>query len=1325
MIAEDLGRLFEVGFNLGILAYIEQHQIPHHFGDLYRHDLQKLELPKMLKRIKSDRNQGELISDRNLKIVEQWMQYLLQKGFLGGLNFFREYLKATGWSQQRRRKTQNLEILYYQCSFGKDNSLGTYNKEERLHFNQCLSQFGNLANIEGLISRYSGAGNKGEFLQADTLLLLRYKNQYRILCVDLSIFSVKSAADLKPLDDVEVLRRMLMTEIKYVRSKSVFSKLRIDTGESEYIDTEFSKDLRKYLTAFKRQDKESTKLIQAGSYVHSFYGFLQQQQILPDDAEVIFNVVGYSDRNLSTLSLRPENLDILATCAQIYKYEPKNQEIQNSRRQVFQLIKRNAAKSFIDGKQLMEELATKPLEARQNSITTITHTEKLDDFFNSVGVVDDELATQLNVTPGKKLRDAHAELIEQALLSDHTYVFLTGNPGIGKTTAIANFLQDHLDEGCLFLYVSPRKQVNLDLIEKFKDGQTGKQTGKQTGNLCDRRLFAINSNSAIIKENRGRPTVQYYSDLRQDNFTSKRVDFINATATEAADHNSEIDNYRRRLQQIAEDQIRDRGEKTAGVLSSLCEGIHNIIHEQISNQIIATVSIQSLRVTPPRENGKQNFTSVNTLRHLDNIFKGAYNSRDNRVIPGKMREISQRIKHIFIMIDEITGDDSGVNFLKGISKFLTRFKLSEHGFNAKIIVADASIVEQEVITQHLSQTTPEPDKIYFRMAKQTAAPLSVQQFQFKKRDAIAINANSYPASCLTITYKLFIECVKFDADAFSQKNNQLGKTVQSQIYADIQRLLDDANPPSQLLVYIQDKKRLQELIEKIRLSRGEFTQDTDYLEIHANLSEADKQKISQYKQDVKVVFMTSSASRGLSFPKATHILVEIPQFQIERNLMEVIQVIYRARGEYFESGHKQTLDDQEKQLVFYLSETAVYYADSHSQTDNNCHSREGGHPLKTGKNCDDQTDNNCHSREGGNLLKTGNSRPLETLHYPNSEETSPEHESQKLSIQESILNLLNILIILKLSIMTRITGSGQLGRKKVMMIPIGGKSVSAAGATFTSQMTNLIREIKNEYRRKPSHRILEDVYHSLQEILGRAEFVLHHDEDIVSPVTDQIISYLKLRENFNSQFAKFCQRFDNFLDMGNIEPGILTGNLLVVPIHQTLEETYEIRLEAQIRKYATEDLVKKMWSISKNHQYPDNLRSAMRGGAMELVNLLRGDIDKTQWFELSSQNSDQYYALPLFVLISGATLAEYFQGFKGQPEEEPEREFRRLLSRYVHSLYPAYNTLPIGRQYREFPFLIFRSYSLEEMRVNLFSEQYLLNSHELNVLSLILAKKEG
>jgi len=1336
-IAANLGRLFEVGFNLGILAYIEHQQIPHHFGDLYRHDLEQLKLPKIVqKMIDSDR----LISDLNTQIVEKWSQYLLQKGFLGGLNFFREYLQATGWSPQGRRKTQDLEILYYQCSFCNNNSMQIYQKSDRQEFTDLLSQFGELENIDALISQYSGTG---EFLRADTLLLLRYKHQYRILCVDLSTFSVKSAADLAPLDDVEVLRRMLMTEIKYIRSKSVFSKLRIDTGNSEYLTGDFSKDLAQYFTAFKRQDKETAKLIQAGSYIHSFYGFLQKKgqkhQILPDDADVVFNVVGYSDRHLSTLSLHPENLDILATFAQIYKHEPKNQEIQNARRKVLQLIQRNAAKSFIDGKQLIQELSTKPLEVSINSITKITHTEKIDNFFNSLGVISDELATQLNVTPGKTLRNAHAELIQQALLSDNTYIFLTGNPGIGKTTAIANFLKGRKDQdgddGYLFLYVSPRKQVNLDLIEKFKSDRRDYPT-ENPGKLSDPRIFAINSNSATIEDNLGRPTVQYYSDARQDNFRLKQVDFINAAAISSEDSSLKHRRSQKRLHQIADDQIRDRGEKKAGVLFSLCEGIHSLINEQISNQIVATVSIQSLRVNPPREPGQQNFTpAVDTLRHLDNIFKGAYNSRDKKVIPEKMREIAQRIKHIFIMIDEITGDDSGANFLKGISQFLTKFKLTEYGFNVKIIVADASIVEKEVITQHLAQTTPEPDKIYFRMAKQLAAPLSVQNFVFNKREAkvlrtanaIAINANSYPASCLNITYQLFIQCVKFDPNPLKEKTNQLGQAVQSQINADIQRLLDDANC-GQILVYIQDKKRLEELITKIRQNRGEFTPNTDYLEIHANLSEADKQKISQYKQDAKVVFMTSSASRGLSFPKATHILVEIPRFQIERNLMEVIQVIYRARGEYLENGVKQTIDTQEKQLVFYLSETAVYYPDDKDILD----------PVgakHSGKEFMEETSKlpprMLRPHSGKEFMEETSKLPPRMLRPHSGKEFIEEESKLKpqmqrpdliIPIQESILNLLNILIILKLSIMTRIVGSGILGRKQVMMIPIGGKSVAAAGATFTSLMTNLIREMKNEHRRKPSHKNLEEVYQSLQQILTRAEFILNDDLDLVDPVKNQVFSYLQLREKFNSNFAKLCQRLDNLLALGNIETGILTGNLLVVQINQKLEETYQIRLEEQIRRYATKDLVEKMWAISKSNQYPDNLRSQIRDGAMELVNLLRGDINKTQWFELTSQNSDQYYALPLFVFISGETLREYF---KGQPEEEAEREFRSLLSRYVHSLYPAYNTLPIGRQYREFPFLIFRSYSLAEMRVNMFSDRYLLNSHELNAVNLILSKDEA
>ncbi|MGK7919848.1 MAG: hypothetical protein AB4080_07550, partial [Trichodesmium sp.] len=109
-------------------------------------------------------------------------------------------------------------------------------------------------------------------------------------------------------------------------------------------------------------------------------------------------------------------------------------------------------------------------------------------------------------------------------------------------------------------------------------------------------------------------------------------------------------------------------------------------------------------------------------------------------------------------------------------------------------------------------------------------------------------------------------------------------------------------------------------------------------------------------------------------------------------------------------------------------------------------------------------------------------------------------------------------------------------------------------------------------------------------------------------------------------------------------------------------------------------------------------------------------------FEQNSQNLDQYYALPLFVFMSGELMSEYF---KTEPEEEEETEFRTLLSKYVHYLYPAYNTLPIGRKYREFPFIVFRSYSLGEMREKIYSDRYLLTSNELNILNLILCRDEN
>ncbi|MEA5616684.1 helicase-related protein, partial [Cronbergia sp. UHCC 0137] len=1197
-IADDLGRLFEVGFNIGILSYIHQNQIKNKFRNLYRQELENLKFSKIRQRIVE-----KVVSKLEREIADTWCQFFVQKGFLSGLNFFREYLQSIGCDE--KDKFRHLEILYYQCCFNGDNSIGTLSTNETQWFKDVLSQFGELGNTAECIRRFK---ERGDFLNADCLILLKYRRNYRILCLDLSVFSIHTNEDIQNINYVEIIRRLLMRDINYIRSKSVFSGLCIDTDS---LGLDFSVGLKDYFTAFKSKDKESAKLIQAAGYIYSFYQFLQEQTIIPDISQLILNAIGYSDRSFNTISIQPENLDIFQTCYQIYKHHDKTEEITDARYRVLDQIKRNASSSFDRGREFVNSL----LNITPNKINIIPrHTEQISNFSNSVGTVPSELISDLELTGNLNFRQAHNQLIQKSLLSEKTYIFLTGNPGIGKTTAIVNFLKDHLDEGFLFFYVSPRKQVNLDIIEKFKNQDQVK--------LVDDRIFAINTHSNLIQDNFGKYSVEYTSNQYQDDFVKAGVHFLNSQTVERKSRRNN------RLNHITNDTIQDSGQRTKGVLNSICEGLYTIINQKLSNNIIATASTQSLKKTDTGD----------TLKHLEKIFRDAYHTGENKVFPEKMQNISRRIKHLFIMIDEITGDEGGVEFLDGIHKIVKRYELTkpENGFNTKVIIADASIVDQNVIRQHLENITPEPNKIYFRHAGNNIQPLSVEDITFKNFPATIINANSYPAQSLTISYQILIESCKFTDKAQLKDKSHLDKNLQAEILKDIQNLLQKSEV-EQFIVYIQNKPKLSQLIDQIQQKSGKdnFQKFTHYLEIHANISEIEKQQIQKYQGNVKVVFMTASGSRGLSFPKAKHILVEIPKFEIEKNLMEIIQVIYRGRG-------NDDIDKQDKYLTFYLAERSIYYQDD-----------------------------------------------------------------PKLSVQESVLSLLNLLLILKASIMTRISGYGNIGRKKYILIPIGGKSVLAAGETFSAQILNLINQLKKEYQLHRSHEVLKKVYTNLEKLMGDADFVVRKNAEQ---------SYLNFQKDFSSKFLQIADTFDKLLDFDTLELGYINGGLLIVPT-TNIEESYQMRL-LDIEKYANSELWKDLQNIKYNLSYPENLRFAIKD-AIELVDKLKNSSPKSQKLTQKSTHSDQYYALPLLAFISSEVMSEYFTN---EPEEPEDQRFRDILATYIRSLYPVGNILPIGHSYQEFPFVVFRSYSLEEIRQKMFTDKYLLNSHELNVMNLILSQ---
>ncbi|MDJ1177807.1 helicase-related protein [Roseofilum sp. BLCC_M91] len=1127
---EDQGRPFEIGFNIGILNYLQQKKLAPKWVYYYRQELENVKLNEINKKLIEN---ASSISCSDRRIIETWSQLLLLKGFLGGYNFFSEYLQGTQWRNLEHR----LEVLYYQCAFAGNNSLKTHQKsDEQLH-QEWLSQLEGLdpGQLKTYINQYS---HTGEFLRADTLLLLRYSQRdYRILVIDQSVFAVQSEKDMTDIQNfIELIKSKLIQEINYLRSKSVFSKLRIDTGESPDLEFLFSPGLKDYFTAFKSKDKESAKLIQAAGYAYSFYQFAQKTGIVAQGAKVILSAMGYSDRGMNTMTIHPENLSLFETCYQIYKHESSGKEMLAVRKQVFNQIKRQMGASFDRGREFVEKLINIP----PDRTTVVTHHEQIQGFLTSVAPLPDRIAQEYNLDSSLDLRNGHAESIRRSLLSDSLYLFLTGNPGIGKTTAIANFLQQHQDDGFLFFYVSPRKQVNLDILEKFKDND---------GEWCSKNLVCLNTNSQIIAEHSGDYTVQYLSDQWQGNFRQQSVLFLDGNQDQK--HQKR---YSSRLQRKTEDLIVAAPQNTAGVIRSMCEAIHTLVDRQSTNKIVASISIQALKKTP---NGSD------TLKHFGQIFKGAYNSRTQEVIPAKMQAISKRFKHLFIMIDEITGDDSGVEFLNRMTHILSNYKLTtgEHGFNPKFIIADASIVDKDVIQQHLKSGHPEPDKIFFRKAQKAASPLAVEPFQFKRYPATLINTNSYPASDLNISYNIIIHSTQFqERNRLKPQEDDLAQKLREQILADIELITEEqGETDAQILVYIQNKQRLQQLIEALQRRWQRFEKNQDYLEIHASLSENERQTIHSYQNEVKIIFMTSSGSRGLSFPKVKHILVDIPRFQVEKNLMEIIQVIYRGRG-------NPDLDNQSKSLHFYLAERAVYFDDE-----------------------------------------------------------------PQLSLQEKILSIFNILLLLKASIMTRILGAGKMGRQEYLIIPIGGKSVSVAGQTLSSQLANLLRELKLETRNRHSDRKLKETYDHLKTLLSQSDYTVPKSEHS---------SYIS--EEFTHQFLGFVQpNLSKLIDFPPLEPGYLQGSLLMVPLgDRVVSETYTLFLDL-ILNPRTDELWKNLIYISsRKSDYPENLKFATRT-AIDLIDEIRETENKSQHYEQQSQRLDRYYALPLLTFVAREEMKAY------------------------------------------------------------------------------------
>lgn len=1288
-IREAQGHLFELAFNAGILTAIHQSEMKYDHMNLFVDDLKRINHRTVVNRLVEMKLREGFIDAESQRIWAEWGKLLLLRGHLGGLGLWNELMDTFGCSSVSRR---DWEVLYMQCCLSDITSMRTLEKSEHERYSQLLSQLGITADkVTPYINKYA---DTGEFLKADTLILMSkdggIKKEYHIVCIDSSAFTVESYKnseindpdndestdereqfDLWNLSSASSILEFLKTELRHLNSKSVYHQLKIDTNNIANQDLIIGQYIKDYLMAFSYYDKDFVKLVQAASYSASFLKFLESENRIPKDATVQVTAIGYTTRGISTINVGREDFDILAHCADAYKSMKRQQKsgredsidtYERTLSKMLELIKRSAMHSLerslgrVRLSQKEESEAKISLDSNSNqqkvkefvdslcnvNITadkTVSFSETISNFNNPSDFLDNSITSKYNLPQQIKLNNAHAKIIHEQLSGNYSYLFLTGNPGIGKTTAVVKFLRAHADEGFLLFYVSPRLSVNEDTINKFRD---------KPERLFADDLYCIYTSHTIIVGNNDQQTVRYYSNCNHQKFERSCVTFISARNDE-----NRLPKWRNKISRLSGNLLGYDKQSGTGVIRSLCDAGHALIKEGV-NKIVITCSTQSLR--------KLN-KGGDSLNNFERLFRSVTNN--GQPISEEMKNLSSRLKNIIVMIDEVTGDSTGVEWLHSMKKWLgTKLELFDpsHGFNTKLIIADASLTGIDVVKPHLGTREAEPAKIYCSSVDNKRDPLEVSFQSFADEstlrgiyDSVIINVNSYPAGLLELTYQVFFEVSKINDDGSIK--NKLGKSARDEsLVTEIIHHFKNLDL-GQLLVYIQDKQRLKQLISLVKKRLSRFDKNDAYLEIHSQVPD-DKEILLKCKDRVRVVFMTSSAARGISFPHAKHIIVELPRFQIENNLMEIIQVIYRGRGEF---GEGQNNDREPKKVTVYIVEKVFT--------------------------------------------------------------NTPNNQQDKITRITRAANLIGSLLVLRTAIMTRITGAGYLGGRDIAMIPIGGKAMYSGGETFSTRIKSLMQLLRSHQRLHPDDQYIKLILENLPRFFESARFLVRNSpRSSNSPVLQEQmrkkISLLSLLESGVDFLFDQCSCMADLLEI-DISPRVyMDGSLLIVPMNNnTVTSRYSIDPYSQIRQYATPNFINALETISREN-YPEDLKNEISLAIDFIAHLLQNE-GNTQQLNDSSNFSDQYFAVPLHFLVADETLKRTFAENENSPVSN---DFRMLLERYVKALYPANDFLPIGNGFVDFPFVIFKSYDLTQIRRSLFSANYFLNSHSLNLLNLILSR---
>lgn len=1285
------GRVFEVAVQRGAIAYLFNINLlaPSHPSLKQWQGINVSVLAKALIQ------QLKITDPEAQEWVRSGVNHLLVLGYGLGWSVVRE------WLQQFKVKHYRLAGIWCPLVLPDMDLDGDIEREQTVRaFQQSFSEIYSASDPLDM-----SLVTKGKPARADFLLWLKSHSTQKsdqVLCLELSYkISPNLLEDYRqePAHQQEILRYVNMLE-----SRGVFARVCAEVqGEVLEIDP----NMADFLNAFASRDKPFYKLCQGSAYTMNFLKLLRQHGCLAEDCHA--TAIAVTNSGLESLSAvfksqgsdpdpRIKLMEILGqTYEKRYSLPDDDPDaLTQSIQGVFKKLLNSLPKVFKD--QVKPLLNSSPMveDFRLNI------QEKIEDFYEPMQLINLETVLKnVKLTPEIEkffgsnpktaiqkvlhqkakgsskipLRNAHAAAIIAGL--NHTpfgemrAIALEGNPGIGKTTAVIEFLRDQ-KQGFAFLYVSPRVVINRDVTSKFAQNETGEKTG----------ILTLTTNAKLINTAPKWYEQQSNSDpsrAKKDSavvidgcefLTKPQGSILYVTPAEEQVIDTEITRSRRHKQSLNERTDRMTSRHNPGVLTTLAIGAKKLlaVNPQV-NRLVLTAAIQ----------GYRELQSGTTIDALSKLFKHKAKSKLGQQ---ERRQFAQRMPTILAMVDEIAGDGAGALFCHKLAdwlqqEFIDPFEGDTPAFRVILILSDASLSNEVVLDRYLNGGEVAPDKVLISPSsveangENSSCPFGAIATDLKvgrgrKKSTLHVMTNSFPASDLTIDYRLRLSGISQENDPQQplvrlhqlikqQKADELLNNAQQEIQRAIQKGAE------QVIFFAQDKRFLRDLRQLLIKDLAPQISSDEIKILDQSVPEKERLTLVQspQREKVKIFLLTSSGSRGVSFPKTDHIIALIPRFHLESSLMEVAQLIYRGRGFYQDPQTGETIDGDRRprRLVMLIQDFFLK-------------------PIVN------------NSEEQANVARQW---------------------LRKTS------DLFTLLVMLRSTIYTRIKGDAGLRNKRLAFVPVGMIGNEEILHLMADDVTQFMYEA-NIFVGDPTVEDLHGVVNKASQLVS--ELFCRFDLTGKSAQT-QAISYAnyahlesliqgltsgRLLVNPQENWSHFC----------------IPENIYCIAPYwledwqdRQTQEQFNFDAWSDRQRENIQDLLKLLGVIMHHKSLPSKLKTP----AKELYRLLeRKNVFSAQEFATLQEAQTRNFAIALPL--------DYPHFWQPHPDVDGRSQaiaepvlWRNALGRCLSD----WNlVLPVVPEYQDFPWAaVVDKQALSQLKI-LFNKQYFVASHELNLLNLVL-----